>query len=408
MTIKKLNFYFILFTISLIYTQDCDPGFTNYFNVEIEYPNVTIQDLPNCTSFDEEENCENNNEYCQWENDNCIENLDFGNYCFNDGDLQALSDILSANDFEETMIAFNLGTQTWNEGRLRFLVAGYYFNGVETQIHTIPESISNLNDLRKLYLEWNNITELPDSFSNLTALVQLYISNNQLISLPDGFGNLDNLFILDLGYNQINSLPNSFVNLTSLTYLWLFNNQLSDLPNNFCDLGLDWDGDDYFGYPYFAIGGNMLCENLPECVANSEHLNTSLEQYYYSVQITICQECCGDGICNSCEDEESCADDCLLNNNDYINNVVFEINHVYPNPFNPIANIEFSVFESEKISVSIFGINGKIVTELIDNQFITAGSYNIKWNAIENASGIYFVNITNGITNKTQKIILQK
>ena len=28
-------------------------------------------------------------------------------------------------------------------------------------------SISNLNDLRKLYLEWNQISELPESFSNL-------------------------------------------------------------------------------------------------------------------------------------------------------------------------------------------------------------------------------------------------
>ena len=357
MIIKKLNFYFILFAISLIYTQDCDMGFSYYPDIETEYSNVTIQD---------------------------------DGTCFNDGDLQALSDILSANDFDDTMIAFNLGTQTWNEGRLRFLVAGYYFNGVETQIHTIPESISNLNDLRKLYLEWNNITELPDSFSNLTALVQLYISNNQLISLPDDFGNLDNLFILDLGYNQINSLPNSFVGLTSVTYLWLFNNQLSELPNNFCDLDLDWDGDDYFGYPYFAIGGNMLCENLPECVANSEHLNTSLEQYYYSVQITV---------------EQDCSD---LNIEDHNQNKSFNLNRVYPNPFNPITNIEFSIFESEKISVSIFDINGKMISQLIDNQFITAGSYNIKWNAIENASGIYFVNITNGITNKMQKIILQK
>jgi len=59
---------------------------------------------------------------------------------------------LSENDFDDTMTAFNLGTQTWNEGRLRFLVAGYYFNGVETQIHTIPESISNLNDLSNAFL----------------------------------------------------------------------------------------------------------------------------------------------------------------------------------------------------------------------------------------------------------------
>jgi hypothetical protein len=147
---------------------------------------------------------------------------------------------------------------------------------------------------------------------------------------------------------------------------------------------------------------------VPECVANSEHLNTSLEQYYYSVQITVCQECCGDGICNSCEDEESCADDCLLNNNDYINNVVFEINHIYPNPFNPITNIEFSTYDSEKISISIFDMNGRLVEKLIDNKLMIPGSYNVKWNASENVSGIYFINISNGQVNQNQKIILQK
>ena len=376
MIIKKLTFYFILLTMNLIFTQDCDPGYSYYPDIESEYDNITIQD---------------------------------DGTCFNDGDLESLSDILLVNEFDTTMIAFNLGTQTWNDGRLRFLVAGYYFNGVETQIHTIPESISNLNDLRKLYLEWNNITELPNSFSNLTALVQLYISNNQLINLPENFGNLESLYILDLGYNQINVLPSSFTDLNSLGYLWLFNNQLSELPTNFCSLDLNWNEDDYFGYPYFAIGGNMLCENLPECVENSDHLNTSLEQYYYSVQITECQDCeCGDGICNGCEDEDSCANDCLLNNNDFTNDFTFEINHVYPNPFNPITNIKFTVSHSDYISVSIYDLNGKNIKKIMNNKFISEGSYNIEWDGSEYPSGIYFINLTNGIITQNQKIILQK
>jgi hypothetical protein len=357
MIIKKLNFYFILIAMSLVYAQDCETGFSYFLDIENEYSNITIQD---------------------------------DGTCFNDGDLQALSDILSENDFDGSMTAFNLGTQTWNEGRLRFLVAGYYFNGVETQIHTIPESISNLNDLRKLYLEWNNITELPDSFSELTALVQLYISNNQLTSLPENFGNLENLYILDLGYNQISSLPDSFINFNSLSYLWIFNNQLAILPNDFCSLDLDWDGNDYFGYPYFAIGGNMLCENLPECVANSEHLNTSLEQYYYSVQITV---------------EQDCSD---LNIEDYNQNIPFKINKVYPNPFNPITNIEFATFQSERISISIYDINGKLIEQLINNKLINPGFYNIKWDGFNYASGIYFINITDGLNSKNRKIILQK
>ena len=163
--IKKIIYFLTFLIFNFISAQDCDEGFSYYPDVESEYSNITIQD---------------------------------GGTCFNDGDLEALSDIINQNDFEDTMLAFELGTQTWNEGRLRFLVAGYYFSGVETPIHTIPESINNLNDLRKLYLEWNNITQLPDSFTGLTALVQLYISNNQLTTLPNDFGNLDNLFILDL------------------------------------------------------------------------------------------------------------------------------------------------------------------------------------------------------------------
>tara|TARA_Y100001970_G_C14180569_1_gene829593 strand:- start:99 stop:1226 length:1128 start_codon:yes stop_codon:yes gene_type:complete len=374
--IKKNAFYLLFLIVNIIFTQNCDDGFSYYPNASEDY-NITVQD---------------------------------DGACFNDGDLEALTDIIIQNDFDEgTMVAFELGTQTWNDGRLRFLVAGYYFGGVDIPIHTIPESINKLDDLRKLYLEWNHITVLPDTFSELTALVQLYISNNQLTNLPNNFGDLDNLFILDLGYNLISSLPDSMVDLNNVTYLWLFNNQLTSLPEGFCNLDLEWDGDDYFGYPYFAIGGNNLCNNVPECVANSDHLNTSLEQYYYSVQITECQDCeCGDGICNGCEDEESCVDDCLLNANEYMNDIPFEINHVYPNPFNPITNIEFSIANSDIISISIFDLNGKMISQIMHKEFVSAGSYKVEWDATAYSSGVYFINITNGKINKNRKIILQK
>jgi len=341
----------------------CDDGFAYHPEVadslETEYINVTIQDQ----------------EY---------------NPCFAESDLEALQDIITVNEFENTTNPFKLGTQTWNEGRLRFLVAGYYFSGVDEIIHTIPETIGQLDDLRSLYLEWNQIQTLPDSFTNLTKLVNLYISNNQLTSLPESFGNLESLYILDLGYNQINAIPESILDLNILTYLWIFNNQIMELPNNFCDLNLNWSDDDTFGYPYFASGGNMLCENVPECVLNSDNFNTSLEQYYYSVQITVEQEC----------------DWLVINDN--INALEFGINNIYPNPFNPITNINFSLNDLEKISVSVFDLNGYLVEKLIDNKIMNAGNYNIIWNASNVASGIYFINFSNGVETITQKIILQK
>ena len=341
---------------ALEYLPNCNEGYSYYEDIDSIYTNVTIQDEGTC---------------------------------FNNGDLAALNDIISENNFTDIENTFLLGTQTWNEGRLRFLVAGYYFSGVEEQITTIPESIGNLTDLRKLYLEWNAIESLPDTFSNMSALVQLYISNNNLSVLPENFGDLQNLYILDLGYNNITELPPSIIDINSLVYLWIFNNQLQILPNNFCDLDLDWDNDDYFGYPYFASGGNMLCENVPECISNTSHLNTSLEQYYYSVQIIVEQDC------SFLESFEN-------------NTTFFELDNVYPNPFNPTTTINFSLKKSEKISVSIYDLKGQLIKTIINNKLINTGTHNLVWDASANPSGIYFVNISDGLQNKTQKIILEK
>mgnify|MGYP001292454222 CR=1 FL=1 len=311
------------------------------------------------------------------------------NPCFWENDVIALQDIISVNEFENITDPFKLGTQTWNTGRLRFLVAGYYFSGVEEIIHTLPESFGQLDDLRSLYLEWNQIESLPESFTNLNKLVNLYISNNKLTNLPEDFGNLENLFILDLGYNEINSVPSSILNLDILTYLWIFNNNITELPSNFCDLDLNWNDDDTFGYPYFAIGGNMLCENVPDCVMNSTHFNTSLEQYYYSVQITVEQDC---SWLNNISDDD----------------FDFSINNIFPNPFNPAARINFTTKSNEKINIVIYDLYGNKIKTLLNDKLLQTGNHSIIWNAKEIPSGIYFINISNEKISLSEKIILQK
>ena len=79
--------------------------------------------------------------------------------------------------------------------------------------------------------------------------------------------------------------------MNSLDYLYLFANQLSSLPETICDLDIDWSGYDNAFMPYFACGGNQLCEDIPECVANSDNFEIALEANYYSFTITLCQEC---------------------------------------------------------------------------------------------------------------------
>ena len=350
---KIQKYIFILLSIfCLNFAQECDEGYSYFDNLD-DFNNVTVQD---------------------------------DGTCFYDLDLQTLSDINTANQLDLESF-FSVGTQTWNEGRLRFLVANHYH---QYELSVLPESIGNLNDLRQLYLEWNNLTTLPDSFSQLTALISCYISNNQLESLPENIGNLENLYILDLGYNEITSIPESIVNLSNLTYLWLFNNQLTYLPEDFCNLNLDWDGDDTWGYPYFAIGGNMLCENLPECVANSEHLDTSLEQYYYSVQITVEQDC----------------DHLNINEMHQIDQ--FKIIKSYPNPFNPFTEFEIVINEPNNFNIDIFDTNGKIIKRLLKDEYLTNGTYHFSLEAENLSSGVYILNISNRKYSDSLKLLLQK
>ena len=244
-----------IFISTILISQDCENGFT-YF-----------EDIPVTTT-----------------------SIPFGVNCFNNQDLDFLND-LNNNNLLNYSSPIEIGTQTWFDGRLTNFVAGYYTSGVNTQISVIPESISNVNNLRTLYMEWNNISTLPSTFGELSELRNLYISNNQLESIIDNIGDLINLQILDLGYNYIETIPESITTLDNLQYLWLFNNNISSLPQNICNMDINWDELDGLAYPYFAIGGNQLCENVPECISNSPHFTQSLDQFYYSFMYESEQEC---------------------------------------------------------------------------------------------------------------------
>ena len=90
-----------------------------------------------------------------------------------------LDSIVNKNDLDY-QTPLELGTQTWFNGRLRFLVAGNYGNntGVNDTIYFLPENMGDLDDLASLYLEWNRISELHASFYKMSNLFSLYINNN--------------------------------------------------------------------------------------------------------------------------------------------------------------------------------------------------------------------------------------
>jgi len=79
----------------------------------------------------------------------------------------------------------------------------------------------------------------------------------------------------------------------------------------------------------------------------------------------------------------------------------------YPNPFNPSTNIQYSVPADIHVNLAVYDINGRMVAELV-NGIKGASTYNVVWNANENASGLYFVRLTAGDAVHTQKIMLIK
>ena len=217
-----------------------------------------------------------------------------GSQCFSNIDLGILNDIIELNSLEE-QDAINLGTQNWFNGHITRLTIGNFYDGGNVTLTTLPESIGDFPSLAILYLNYNELTFLPDSITNLSNLIYLVLSFNELTHLPNDIGDLSNMVWLDLGYNSIEYLPESIGNFSIIQYLWIFNNQLSSLPDSICNLPLQWDALDNNFLPYFGSGGNMLCGELPECIANSENINTSIDPLYYSFLITVEQDCseCG-------------------------------------------------------------------------------------------------------------------
>ena len=59
-----------------------------------------------------------------------------------------------------------------------------------------------------------------------------------------------------------------------------------------CELDLNWSGLDGGFFPYFAVGGNQLCDyEIPQCIAESVYFESSLDQFYYSFMYVIEQDC---------------------------------------------------------------------------------------------------------------------
>ncbi len=80
---------------------------------------------------------------------------------------------------------------------------------------------------------------------------------------------------------------------------------------------------------------------------------------------------------------------------------------VYPNPFNPVCQLQFELINDSKIALQIYDINGKFIVELA-NSDLMAGRHVYTWNAKYSPSGIYLAKLVSPSGVWTKKLLLLK
>jgi len=79
----------------------------------------------------------------------------------------------------------------------------------------------------------------------------------------------------------------------------------------------------------------------------------------------------------------------------------------YPNPFNPVTNIKFSLTNDQFVNLSVYNMKGQLVANLV-NERKASGNHSVHWNASGVASGVYLYQLQVEGNSITQKMVLMK
>jgi flagellar hook assembly protein FlgD len=88
------------------------------------------------------------------------------------------------------------------------------------------------------------------------------------------------------------------------------------------------------------------------------------------------------------------------------------IDRAFPNPFNPMTTIQFSVPKSGPVRVGIMDVHGRHVATLV-NESMGSGVYRIRWNGTTGngadvASGVYYAQIQSRGGSGSGRLVLIK
>jgi glucose/arabinose dehydrogenase len=87
--------------------------------------------------------------------------------------------------------------------------------------------------------------------------------------------------------------------------------------------------------------------------------------------------------------------------------VSFSLEQNFPNPFNPVTTIKYSLDRRSYITLKIFDQLGREMHVLVSGEK-DAGSYEVNWDASNYPSGVYFYRLTNGTQSLERKMAVVK
>jgi len=78
---------------------------------------------------------------------------------------------------------------------------------------------------------------------------------------------------------------------------------------------------------------------------------------------------------------------------------------IFPNPFNPQANIKIGLPEEIYVTINIYDINGRIIEKKYEGT-LEPGYHTFLWNAVGKPSGTYFIKVQSSTFSKVAKCLL--
>ena len=151
---------------------------------------------------------------------------------------------------------------------------------------------------------------------------------------------------------------------------------IENMLNN-CSEGFDCNGN---------CGGSATLDECGVCGG------TDVPAFECSVGGLACNE-------NACLNLAKPTDRILINN--------FNLTRLYPNPFNPILNIDFEINQAGWVKVNITDITGSMVKTVYEG-FEGVGKHQISWDSETLPSGTYFVTLELNESLRTKKVVLLK